>query len=133
MSNVKSYQDKAFEEANLRVEQGLCYEVILSTKDRIKCDADELWRVVEGLKTGSLVKLRQGFFNPSFYVAIVLDKVRHTDFKDKVWSTVKSNIQELEYGGSNMKPLPELINNSNIFKGVNLKPLNGQKMLKDNA
>ena len=52
------------------------YIVKLSNKAEIPIDEDEVQRVVEGLKSGTLVKVRQGIFNPSFFVAVVEDETR---------------------------------------------------------
>lgn len=52
------------------------YIVKLSNKAEIPIDEDEVPRVVEGLKSGTLVKVRQGIFNPSFFVAVVEDEKR---------------------------------------------------------
>lgn len=52
------------------------YIVKLSNKAEIQIDEDEVARVVDGLKSGTLVKVRQGIFNPSFFVAVVEDENR---------------------------------------------------------
>ena len=52
------------------------YLIELSNKREIPIDGDELLNVIEGIKTGSPVKVRQGIFNPSFFVAIVEDQER---------------------------------------------------------
>lgn len=52
------------------------YLIQLSSKVEIPIDDDELSIVLEGIKTGSPVKVRQGIFNPSFFVAIIEDKER---------------------------------------------------------
>lgn len=128
--------EKCIEDSKQLLKQSNCYEVILSTKDRLKCDADELWRVLEAIKTGSPAMLRQGLFNPSYYVAIVEDEYRYRDFKESVYMTLKSNKQAFDYNDLvGIKELPKLTLLKDIFAGTNLKALstNGQKMLKDNA
>ncbi len=52
------------------------YLVELSNKREIPIDEDELPRVLAGIKSGNPVKVRQGIFNPSFFVAIVGDSSR---------------------------------------------------------
>lgn len=126
--NHEEYSQKA----QSLLEQSKCYEIVLSTKDRLKCDADELWRVVEAIKNGEPAKLRQGLFNPSYYVAIVLDEKRYSDFKEKVQSILANNRQALEYhGGNGLQRLPEFKSLADIFAGTSLKqlPSNGQKRL----
>jgi len=103
------------------VEASKCYEVILSTKDRIKCDSDELERVVAGIKTGSMIKIRQGFINPSFIVTIVMDDERFRGIREKVQSTLESNRQALEYHeGKGLQKLPEFKRLNDIFNGTKL-------------
>lgn len=122
--NHEEYSQKA---QNL-LEASKCYEIVLSTKDRLKCDADELWRVVEAIKNGQPAKLRQGLFNPSYYVAIVLDEKRYSDFKEKVQSVLSSNRQALEYhGGKGLQRLPEFKSLADIFAGTSLKQLSGNE------
>lgn len=118
------YNHEQYEkEAKSLLERSKCYEVVLSTKDRIKCDADELWRVLEAIKTGSPAKLKQGILNPSFYVAIVEDDKRNAEFSDKIWSVLKNNKQALDYGHDNFQRLPEFKSLKDIFAGTNLKAL----------
>ena len=52
------------------------YKVILSNKIEIKIDQDELQGVIDIMGSGSIVRVRQGIFNPSFVVAIVEDEDR---------------------------------------------------------
>lgn len=127
--NHQEYEEKA----QKLLEASKCYEVVLSTKDRIKCDADELWRVLEGIKTGMPVKLRQGLFNPSFYVSIVLDESRNSNFREKVFGVLKSNHQALEYhNGQGLQRLPEFKSLEDIFAGTNLKALSANEPKKLN-
>jgi len=129
-----NYNHQEYEqEAQNLLERSKCYEVVLSTKDRIKCDADELWRVVEGIKSGSPVKLRQGLFNPSFYVSIVLDEKRFDDFKDKVFGVLKSNKQSLDYGSGSLQKLPQFRSIADIFSGTNLKALQSPELKRLNG
>ena len=52
------------------------YFVQLSNKTEVPIDEDELQNVLTGIQSGSPVKVRQGIFNPSFFVAIVEDYSR---------------------------------------------------------
>lgn len=131
LNNTPTYNHEEYsEKAQKLLEQSKCYEIVLSTKDRIKCDADELWRVLEGIKTGSPVKLRQGLFNPSYYVSIVLDEKRNGDFTEKVFGVLKSNRQALDYhDGKGLQRLPEFKALADIFAGTSLKLPDGTKRL----
>lgn len=118
---IKYDHEKYVEKGIALVEASKCYEVILSTKDRIKCDSDELERVIAGIKTGSMIKLRQGFINPSFIVTIVMDDQRFTEIREKVQSTLSSNRQALEYSqGRGLQKLPEFKKLKDIFSGTKL-------------
>lgn len=52
------------------------YLVELSNKRQIPIDPEELAKVLNGIQTGSPVILKQGIFNPSFFVDIVRDEKR---------------------------------------------------------
>ncbi len=53
-----------------------CYLIELSNKQSIPIDTDELPKVLQGIKSGNPVIVRQGIFNPSFFIDIVIDKKR---------------------------------------------------------
>lgn len=95
------------------------YEVILSSKDRIKIDADELPVVVAAIQAGSVCAVRQGIFNPSHYVCIVEDESRLDSF-----------FHEKKRRDSDPASRPMTLRLKNIFDGVSLgvtskKRLNG--------
>lgn len=52
------------------------YKAILSTKDEIKLDPQEVDAVLAAATNGHLVRVRQGLINPSYLVAIVEDRSR---------------------------------------------------------
>lgn len=114
------------ESARVIVNRERCYKVILSTKTEVKCDKTEIQRVIEGIGTGGIIKLKQGLINPSFIVAVVEDEERRIEFADSVYSIDKSNRQDLEYhGGNNQRELPSGLKPlKDIFAGQ-LKSLNG--------
>lgn len=120
---MQTYNHEQYEkEAQALLERSKCYEVVLSTKDRLKCDADELWRVLEAIKSGQPAKLKQGLFNPSFYVAIVLDEKRFADFRREVMGNLQHNRQALDYhDGQGLQRLPAFKSLEDIFAGTNLK------------
>lgn len=59
------------------------YIIRLSDKTEIRLDEDELPLVIQGIQAGKPVKVRQGIFNPSFYVAVVLDRERIKEYLEK--------------------------------------------------
>lgn len=111
--------------AKVLIETAKCYKVILSTKHEVKCDQSEVWRVLEGIKEGGIIKLRQGVINPSFFVALLDDEERRIKFVEQVNDIQRQNSQDSEYHGgksqralpSGMKPLKD------IFAGTNLKAI----------
>ena len=59
------------------------YKIILSNNISIAIDEDEVSKAIECISTGSVGKMRQGIFNPSFLVAIVLDQERLKEYHEK--------------------------------------------------
>lgn len=52
------------------------YIVNLSGGNPISIDEDELEKVMRGINTGAVVKVRQGLFNPSFFISLTRDDAR---------------------------------------------------------
>lgn len=122
MSNITYDHEQYEKEAVSLIERSKCFEVVLSKGEPLKCDPDEVWRVIEAIKTGQPARLKQGFFNPSYYVSIIEDAKRNEKFADEVWQTIKSNKQALDYGnGQGLRRLPEFRSLKDIFKGISLK------------
>lgn len=59
------------------------YLVIMSNKDPIRIDEEELQKIVEGSARGGLVVVKQGVVNPSYIVDIQLDKERMREWHDR--------------------------------------------------
>lgn len=59
------------------------YLVVMSNKDPIKIDEEELYKVVEASAGGGLVVVKQGVINPSFIVDIQLDKERMREWNER--------------------------------------------------
>ena len=59
------------------------YKILLSNGVEIKIDEDELSSAMNAVSSGSIGKMRQGIFNPSFLVAIVLDQERIKEYLEK--------------------------------------------------
>lgn len=64
------------ETETVKVRKVKAYKVVLSTRHEIKIDEDEVAKVVEGIKSGHIVRVRQGIFNPSYFVCIERDGER---------------------------------------------------------
>lgn len=107
------------------LETNKCFKVILSTKTEIKCDKDEIKRVIEGIGSGGIIKVKQGLINPSFIVAVIEDEERRIKFVEEVNDIVRHNQQDIDYhGGKNQRRLPSGMKSlKDIFAGTQLKAL----------
>jgi len=107
------------------IESNPCYKIILSTKTEVKCDKEEIKKVIEGIKDGGIIRLKQGLVNPSFIVAIVSDEERRLKFVEEVNDIQNHNRQDSEYhGGRNPRQLPSGMKPlKDILAGVQLKAL----------
>ena len=47
------------------------YNLMLSNKQQFEIDQDDYDKVLEGIRSGDIVKTKQGIFNPSFLVCII--------------------------------------------------------------
>ncbi len=87
------------------------YIAVMSNRDNIKFDQDELDKVAMGMRKGAGIWVRRGYINPSFVVDISLDVDRMKDYAN-----------DCNYGGeqgerartNGMKPL------KTIFEGTEL-------------
>lgn len=88
----------------------------------IKIDEDELSRVIEAIKTGQPAIVRQGLFNPSFYVAITEDVDRVKSYIEEINRIKNENEQNAKYNfnGGVQKELPQFTQLRDIFSGVKL-------------
>jgi len=122
-------------EVKVLIETNKCFKVILSTKTEVKCDKDEIKRVIAGIKDGGIIKLKQGLINPSFIVAVVEDEERRLRFVEEVNGISQHNYQDIEYhGGKNQRQLPSGMKPlKNILAGIETKllPLDETKRLTD--
>lgn len=87
------------------------YLIELSNKRTIQVDSDELPKVIEAIKTGSPAIVRQGIFNPSFFVSIVQDEQRVKVITERNEGR-RWLIEQGEAEPEELKPL------SNIFEGT---------------
>lgn len=106
------------------------YLVIQSRGNPLKIDADELPRITNAMSGGKSVRVRQGIFNPSFYVQITEDYERIRDFNANWNSIAEHNKRDRDYNdGKHQRPLPEFKPLPDIFEGVPLQLDNGTKKL----
>lgn len=84
-----------------------CYLVELSNKTKIQIDPDELPKVVEGIKSGNPVVVRQGIFNPSFFVSIVHDEQRITQILE-FNETIRFQISQGTAKPDKLEPLSDI-------------------------
>jgi len=66
------------------------YIITLSNKATIPVDEDEVPLVVEAIKKGQPGRVRQGIFNPSFFVSLTLDNSRIKQYLDEqpAWNSI---------------------------------------------
>lgn len=98
------------------------YKIQLSNKSEIQADDDEIQNILKGIQSGQPVMLRQGIFNPSFFVAIIRDVDRIKRFREDLLAINKHNYHDKEYdGGKDQRslPAPQLL--ADIFKEMPLK------------
>lgn len=107
------------------LEREKCFKIILSTKTEVKCDKNEIQRVIEGIQNGGIIKLKQGLINPSFIVAVVEDEERRARFVEEVNSIVQHNRQDRDYGdGTRQRKLPNGLQSlKDIFSNTQLHSL----------
>lgn len=87
----------------------MTYKIKLSSGDAIPIDEDEIQNVIAGLKSKQFVVVRQGMFNPAYFVSIVKDRKRQAGM-NYVYGK-----DDFEPAPSKDKPL------SDIFAGVREK------------
>ncbi len=96
------------------------YKIIMSKGDPIKIEVDELDKVIQGIKTGQPVIIRQGIFNPSFYVSIIEDSARVKDIRMQNFEIAKTNERNKGISGSRIWPMLKMEPLKNIFENVKL-------------
>lgn len=110
-------------EVKVLLETNKCFKIILSTKTEVRCDKEEIKRVIAGIKDGGIIKLKQGLINPSFIVAVIEDEERRLQFVEQVNDIQRHNGQDSEYhNGKNQRQLPSGMKPlKNILAGIDLK------------
>lgn len=104
----------------IKLERIKAYKVILSTKHEIKLDSDEINSILEGIRSGDIIRIRQGLFNPSYFVAVIEDTERKERFLE---DTKYGDEQSLIRRARGLEPLP------NILEGTILRTRGEAKRL----
>lgn len=99
---------------------------VVKTSDRgvsFPIDADEVAKVLYGIANHQPVKVRSGIVNPSFYIGIVEDNERISNYMRELNDVIEGNRQYENIGIGQKKPLPEFTQLKDIFAGIDLKYL----------
>lgn len=97
-----------------------CFLVEMSTKKNIQIDEDEIKKVIQGIKKGNPIIVRQGIINPSFFVDITEDKGRINEYEKNVIRIKRENKQVEYMKIGNMRPIPKMQPLKDIFKKMKL-------------
>jgi hypothetical protein len=112
------YNHEEYEKRAKRLlERSKGFLLILSTKDVIKIDGDQIRGVLGCIEKGKVIQARSAIINPSYIVSIVEDRKRNKEFEDEVRKVIAFNKFESEYGDEkNIKKLPEYRTLKDIFE-----------------
>lgn len=72
----------------------MSYIVVMSSGPVVPIEADEVKSVMQGIQSGSVVRVRQGIINPSHVVSVVEDKARQPE-KFKTLDTTKHQMVDM--------------------------------------
>lgn len=92
------------------------YKIIMTNNLEIPVDEDEVENVLMAIFKKESVIVRQGVFNPSFYVGLVEDKKRTEQLRQE--------IEEMRGVGLSESPMKKL---DNIFSGISIKVVEEHK------
>ena len=85
------------------------YIITMSSGEPLRIDSDEIQNVITGIKNRQPVMVRQGIFNPAFYVSISIDKKRTSEFLEDTKYNDEKSIEARAAGVPKLK---------DIFEGV---------------
>lgn len=94
------------------------YICCLSNGVKIQIDEDEVPKLVEGINKGSVVVVRQGIINPSYFVALEKDRERVRAFLDDTKYNDERTIAKRNAG---MLPLESIFENTPLQKLLEAK------------
>ena len=96
--------------------------ITMSRGEKLKIDDDEMPKIVEAMQKGTPCRIRQGLFNPSFYISVAEDTGRMKDFRREVQQVKQHNDHDRNYNdGKHQKSKPEFKKLTDIFEGVKLQ------------
>lgn len=90
------------------------YLLHFSNGSDIKIDEDEIQKVFSGIATGNIVVVKQGAFNPSYFVNLTIDDDRMA----RLYDEVKRNQYWIEKGERKYPQLTPLENILENIKGL---------------
>lgn len=93
----------------------VAFKVILSSGPAIPCDPDEVQKIVDAIKSGSVVRLRCGLFNPSFFVSVVEDE-------DRIKKFFEDTKYDSEKRGRGMEALKDILADVKLLSSGPDKP-----------
>lgn len=105
------------------------YIVRMSVKNLdVRIDEDEIAKVLQGIKTGNPIKVRQGIINPSFFAGITEDFERINYYENELRDILQSNLQCENLGIGTKTKAKEFTKLQDVFEDT---PLAGryQKLL----
>ena len=102
----------------------------MSNGRKIKVDPEEVPKVVEAIRTGNIVKVRQGILNPSYLTAVVEDEARVKEFIRQQNEVKQHNEQDRKYNeGKNQRTYKGMEQLRDIFADVpKLKAANRKQL-----
>jgi len=92
------------------------YIVRMSVKNLdVRIDEDEIVKVMQGIKTGNPVKVRQGIINPSFFAGITEDVERINIYEQELRTILANNEQHKLLGIGEPKKAKEFETLKDVF------------------
>ena len=92
------------------------YIVRMSVKNMdIRIDEDEINKVLQGIKTGAIIKVRQGIINPSFFAGITEDVERVNAYEQELRDILTNNRQAKELGVGKIEKAQEFKKTKRCF------------------
>lgn len=82
------------------------YIVHMSVKNLdVRIDEEEIDKVLQGIRSGNPIKVKQGIINPSFFAGITVDVDRIKKYEDELSDTLRNN-EQVEKLGIGFKKYP---------------------------
>lgn len=101
----------------IEIKRTKAYVVEMSNGSKIKIDQEEVEKVLKGIESGSVIVVKQGIINPSFFINIIQDEDRiQTMIRERRYVSTTGGWNVSENG---MQPL------GNLFDGTPVGELIG--------